>query len=354
MSSNSEHFPENNDKAIDTTVNHTGRLEDSLAERPVREYTETPLDTAYKSKLINIPETPYEGFEAARPTQEEKDKWNSYNQPNNKSKKGLFIGIGSAAAGAAIAVGTILGLNANKGEDDNNQPPAPQETASAPATPGAVEQPEPTTPAETAPAPVASGELVAEEDLVFYTEDGSTQTYEELVDSLTLPTQEYSGPDAADAFFASMNQMIQHMPSPEEVRHNLNIPDSQEFPTFEQYEQASIAHGKAFDILFESPSGDLYEKMHQLRDQALYNWVISMDNGDEVPYELAITYDGVRSFKVTDNAQLNSFNNSSNLDAYRGTYQLDFNGEGIEKSDFTVDAHWHMSSQIDVTHDKSQ
>ena len=73
--------------------------------------------------------------------------------PEKKSKRGLLIGLGSAAAGVGLTVAAFLGL-------DGSDKEAPNPTASASATPNPSETAAPTTTPET-PEPTTSGEVVA-------------------------------------------------------------------------------------------------------------------------------------------------------------------------------------------------
>lgn len=125
-------------------VPHSGTLPGELREAPVRDFDNTTLPEAYAQGRIVTPDTP--ALLVGHPTSTE--------TASKKRRTGLWVGAG--AAGVALAVGAVLGLN------KMNEAPEAVPTAAAPADPSeAAPTPEATITPEAVPVTVESLEIPA-------------------------------------------------------------------------------------------------------------------------------------------------------------------------------------------------
>ncbi|HET8884017.1 MAG TPA: hypothetical protein VFM68_00925 [Candidatus Saccharimonadales bacterium] len=297
------------------------------------------------------------------------------NKQEKKSK--LSKKLWAFIAGGAVVVGSAtVGANMAKNDSNNeNLPPNPDVNAGAPEVPGQpvgeTEAPEETVgnneghesfidPETENTSELVEGELVPVENQLFYTEDGKEMTYDELVESVEVPAGEgLLAPEIPKLIFDRFDDMVDHIVSPEEVRHNLNIPDSQEFPTQEQYEQASAAHADAyFDALLDAPEGEMYETLSALRSQAHFDWLVSTGMHEQDPannplYNMDIAY---LPADLAEGRELNAFVVTDNADKVKevdegkrtGVYTFDWStGEAVEKSD-PIDGVYQLKGHMNV------
>ncbi len=143
MSSSPEDFPKSSVPTAGTNPNDAGHL----AEIP---FDTEPISLHYdKNHTVNTDQLEQiqtgEYWSERPPARELPTVTETVRE--QKSKKGLWIKLGAAAGGLALVGGglaTYLGMNSH---NDENQPPQPTPSASAPVTPGTQEATPPTTPA---------------------------------------------------------------------------------------------------------------------------------------------------------------------------------------------------------------
>lgn len=206
-------------------------------------------------------------------------------------KKKISLGVKIAAGTAALAaIGGAMWYGATGG-GKVNLPPNPVPTASAPVTPGTV------TPIETAPgvtpAPV---ETAPRETLAFTDKNGNKQTFDELKASIALNTSDYdNGPQALEAFIdVHMNNMIRYNPSEAEVKSILGLNENGRVG-LNEYINVSKMRNAAFDHLYDTPAGDLYNAMQEISEVDMKNWYTSLQDPTK-PYDpMTMDYDSIKS-----------------------------------------------------------
>lgn len=198
--------------------------------------------------------------------------------------------------------------------------------------------------------------LIPVEERIFITEDGEKLTHDEFVESLQLPTQEYTGPEALTTFFDRIDQLVGHEVTKEEIWHNNGIPTSQEFVKEEELRAAERAYADVYyEALIGTTTGPLVESIEELREYAHRNIAVSRGNqavDPEAPkYKMNVEFVevdpadidpaagiSINAFRVTDNSS-----QVENVDDEQLTGLWSFSHpsvEGFEKSDFTTNAHW--------------
>ena len=131
-----EHRTEDTKKVSETPIPHSGdpSLPADMQDQPVNKFENTPLIAADAMLSENIPQDPSTMIENMPPL-------TTITDPEHvpKKRKGLVIGISVGLAGAAIAAGTIIGINANHSDDTKkNEPPKADPKATSATTPSAA------------------------------------------------------------------------------------------------------------------------------------------------------------------------------------------------------------------------
>lgn len=251
-------------------------------------------------------------------------------EAEKKSKVGRWVAAGVGAV-ALLAASTVITVNSITGNgfiknpnDKENLPPAPDTTNTAPVTPGQ------TAPTETKiPVPENRGGL-GTDTYKFFSPDGKNfQTFEQLSDSITIPVGENADSiEAQTTYYKQMEKMANYFPSEQEVRNNLNIPTGQ--LTVDDYMDACALYHKAYDKLYDQPSGGLHDFMKELAAKVAFIKLETLNNSEAVPYNVTIDFAKTKpEFTITDNAAQNSIDD---VNPISGTYELTFTGGGPNKT----------------------
>lgn len=226
-----------------------------------------------------------------------------------KSKKGLLIGLGAAAATGLTLVGAWVGATGNgflKPGGNANLPPEPEQTAGAPIAPGVTEPTAEATPTQTVERPVEP--VVASPEHI--------ENYDELVESSKMTFEKYDGqPAAYDGFVSQFNKMINFQPTDEMLEKSKNLVSSE---TGAVGPEALLeVYQSAFTDMF-SVKGSTYSTLSEIGKDTFNKWQLTKENGDERPYELW--------FETTEDNHLifrdNSYENSLPDDPISAVYTI--------------------------------
>ncbi|MDB5187346.1 MAG: hypothetical protein JWM07_818 [Candidatus Saccharibacteria bacterium] len=321
-----EQFPQQPDN-LGTKGQHAGDLEGDLHEEGVVNFN-TPLDKAVAENKIILDRDsirPLEGEplpfteadqEQARRMVEQKRAAEA--KPENRAKKigkRMLMGFGAGMAVVGIGAGALL-LGVNKDESDGkteNLPPFPETNNTAPPVPGG--QP---IPGETQPVPVI--------EVKFTGENGAEVTKDELSQSVKLTTDKYpTGIDAMRGYVATMEDMMNYLPTETQVRENLGLADDVKLTKDHYLAVASMFHD-AHDSVYKSTNGPLYKGMREL---ALSTAGYHYDTKDEpTPYQIELD---ISENLLIISAKDNSVDNTVKDDLKSYRFMAD-GGSGMERS----------------------
>jgi hypothetical protein len=368
MSSNPEQIPKSSETEV--PVPHSGKLDSNMRERPVVHdlppLTEdniddiTAADTVHanfggdETRLSSAEKAEFDQWRQSRaekaqtseaiptpetaPTDEAPTPEAIPVKKKNKLARWALAGLGAGvvfAASTAVYVNAITSGITNSADKD--LPPAPETNNSGELTPG---QPQ----ATAAPAPESRTGL-GQDTHKFFGEDGkSSQTFEQLSESINIPASENKDSiEAQTTYYKLMEKMANYFPSEEEVRNNLNIPTAE--LTVEDYIAACKLYHKAYDSLYESPSGKLHQFMNELAVRVAYAKLGTLNEGDAVPYNVTIDFAKTApQFTIADNALENSIDD---INTITGTYDLTFTGFGPNKTS-GKDPVWLVDGNVQV------
>lgn len=223
-----------------------------------------------------------------------------------KSKKGLIIG-GTALAATLALGGAIFGGTAggkiNMPNGNENLPPAPEPSVSAPETPGATEAPTTPTPVETVANPIPAG-------------PEHIENYEQLVEEAKIVSGEYaSGADALPAFAEQFNKFLNFQPSDEELASYENLVSEKTGATGRL--AAAEIYRSAFDDVFIG-GGSFYNTLEEEAKVIFEKWYQTKDKTEEniEAYAMKWTVNEQNQFVYSDNSELNSLPDSPTAFVY--------------------------------------
>lgn len=132
--------------------------------------------------------------------------------------------------------------------------------------------------------------------LAFTNENGTKQTFEQLKASTRLGAYDYgNGSEALEAFFeVHMNNMTHYNPTVDEVKGILGL-NEQGRVGLDEFIKVSKLRNAAFDHLYDTPGGDLYNAMQEVSEVNLKNWYTSLEDPTK-PYDpMSIEYDPINA-----------------------------------------------------------
>lgn len=305
MSSNPDQIP----KSSESNVPHSGEYVSPEA---------VPIEPG-----ITAPDTVYNGFEELPPRTDERHALDQgkaavrdSHEVQPKKKFSLGAKIGALAAAAAAAAGIAYGVNVGATGNGFIQKPAPLPTAEGPAVPG---QTAPAVPEATAP--VTPEQNADAKNFKFYTGEGDKfQTVADLKESLKLDVDKYTKPaDTIPLVIERMADAANYLPTEKAVRENLNKPTEQ--LSIDDYMAVYNEYLKAHDVMFNTKGGDLYDTLQEVCKQTAYSHIISVANGEAVPYAVKIElHTNNTGLRISDNSLENGIDD--NAFDYLGNYRL--------------------------------
>ena len=240
---------------------------------------------------------------------------------------------------AGVAVASAAGwMSANKLnenlENGGNPAPGSGTNTSGSEFPGESEQPNPgqTVEApEVSPVDPSNPEIPGSESWKFYSDNGQKfQTFEEFSAPIEIAADTHEDSIAAQvAYYKHLENMANNslapLDDPTEVISNLNIAEGQQLDG-DDYENAAALRFKAYDKLYDTPDGNLYEFAQQLAGQVVKNQLTSEIKGDDAEYRIAIEFAKTKpEFTITDNLGETTLSANTSV---AGTYDLTFTGGG--------------------------
>lgn len=342
MSPNPEQFPTpeqpNHLPTAGENPNEAGHLQDIPYDtEPIDQHyphdKDHTVDTGQIEQVLTTPHELPDGRTPARelPTLEKK-----------KGKRNLFIALGLSATSIVVAAGAMVGATGNgfvQNPKDINNAPTPDTTASAPVTPGQIEQgTKPTSSAEIRPG-------VTKEDLKFYSEDGQTfQTFEDVQKAAEFTVEKFPKQiDTIPAAIERMEDVANYLPSEKTVRASLNKPNEQ--LTREDFLLVAEEYRVAHDVMFGIKSGDLYDTFKEVCQQAAFNHFLDFANGKATPYAVEFTlHTNKTGLRISDNS--GAVEGTTDYLPYIGDYRLMSSSNG---RDITQDnGSWKVAGNMEL------
>lgn len=208
----------------------------------------------------------------------------------------------------SITLSLLLGGCASQPESQTATP-APELTKASPASPG-----------QTAPSAEVKPGLTAK-GFKFFTGDGEEfQSFEDIQKSVEFKIEDVPArADTINLVIERMEKAANYLPSEKTVRASLNKPTEQ--LTAADYMIVFEQYLSAHDVMFSKTSGDLYETLNAASRQAGYDHLISVAEGDEIPYAVKFTlHTNDTGLLISDNSAQNKVDDGA-LDQL-GDYQL--------------------------------
>lgn len=217
----------------------------------------------------------------------------------------------------SVTLTLLLGGCASQPESQSATPAAPlPASATSPATVAAPSKTE-----STAETPLD----VPRDNLKFSAGDGEVfQTFEDVQKSVEFRIEDIPArADTISLVVERMEKAANYLLSEKSIRASLNKPTGILSP--EDYMLVYDQYLNAHDVMFGVKSGDLYDTLRSACRQTAYNHLISVVEGDEVPYAIKFTlHTNDTGLLISDNSEQNSIDGLGQVGSLDqlGDYQL--------------------------------
>lgn len=240
----------------------------------------------------------------------------------------------------AVSLSLVLAsCTAQPGSKPDSQQSAP--SAAATTSPATTPTPTDTSTIQTA--------LTEEQrkNLKFSTGQGdSSQSIDELKKTLAFSMNEVKLPtDVVPLVVTRMNDAANWLPSEADVRKSLNKPTEQ--LSVDDFMMVYDEYLRAHDVMFSVKSGDFYDTLQKLCKQTAYNHILSVANGEAVPYAVNLElHTNKTGLRITHNSlePLEGTVDASAMD-YLGNYRLLSSGVNDVVSD---NGFWYVSGRLEL------